>query len=491
MCLFKARKIQSPLFLIFFLFAAIYCLISLVNHYQFRTYALDLGMFNQALYAFSQGQPALFTLDAQGMTTPFLATHFSPITFLYTPFYFVFGNYALLIIQILAILLGGLGIYRIAVEKLPSASQLPLLILIQFFCIWGIYSALAFDFHNNVVGAMLIPWLFYYLEKRKKFLAGLFWGLLLLCQETMAIWGIFFLLGFMILHRKNIPFRAYCKLEVPALLFSILYSILIIMWIMPVLQGQEHNLQFSRYQHLGTSFPEIIMHLLAHPVDVLKLLFNNPSGDSRFDGIKMEFHFMVLVSGGIFLLLRPAYLLMLMPIYAQKMLSADFAIWGINYQYSVEFVPIISLALISFIAEQKRYQLPLMIIVLLSTLFFNISKLDHRISKWYDKANSRFYAPVHYRSAINLNEAYKAIDLIPDGLPVSASSCFPSHLERRKQLYHFPVVKNARYIIVEKKGIHPFPMNKINYLKAITYWKKQSSFFVFWESPDILILKKK
>ena len=65
------------LLLILSLFALLFCAISLVNHYQFRTYALDLGMFNHALYNFSQGNIPAFTLGSDGNEMPFLATHFS------------------------------------------------------------------------------------------------------------------------------------------------------------------------------------------------------------------------------------------------------------------------------------------------------------------------------------------------------------------------------------------------------------------------------
>ena len=132
----KLSKTDKYAALIFFVFALIYCSISLVNHYQFRTYALDLGMFNNALYNYSIFNNATFTLDAQGKTMPFLATHFSPITILYTPFFFIFGSYTLLIIQIIAVLLGGLGIYKYSKLKFEEKTSLPLIFIFHFFSIW-------------------------------------------------------------------------------------------------------------------------------------------------------------------------------------------------------------------------------------------------------------------------------------------------------------------------------------------------------------------
>ena len=44
------NRIDKRLFLVVVVFGILYCMISLVNHYNFRTYALDLGAYTNALY---------------------------------------------------------------------------------------------------------------------------------------------------------------------------------------------------------------------------------------------------------------------------------------------------------------------------------------------------------------------------------------------------------------------------------------------------------
>ena len=95
---------------ILLIFSFIFGLISLVNHYQFRTDALDLGMLNHALYNFAHFEQNLFTIDIAGEEVNYFGDHFSPIMFLYIPFYYLFGSYTLLLIQIVAIAFGGYGI---------------------------------------------------------------------------------------------------------------------------------------------------------------------------------------------------------------------------------------------------------------------------------------------------------------------------------------------------------------------------------------------
>ena len=89
----------------------------------------------------------------------------------------------------------------------------------------------------------------------------------------------------------------------------------------------------------------------------MSLLFKNTLNDPTYDGIKQELFLMVFVSGGIALLLRPVYLFMLIPIFAQKLLSNDYALWGINSHYSIEFVPILSIAIIDLLRKLKNYNI--------------------------------------------------------------------------------------------------------------------------------------
>ena len=484
----------SILIAVFSFFGLAYCVQSLVNHYLYRTFALDLGMFNQAVYAISHGLQPLFTLDPNGTETHFLATHFSPITYLFAPLYYLFGSYSLLIVQIAFILIGGLGIYKIAQFKSTHLSPaLWLLAPAQFFCCWGIYSALSFDFHNNVIGAMIAPWFIYFFYKRNKKRMLITAILMAMCQETMALWLVFILAALILDNAKIIGWKSYLKFELPLIAGFIIYALVVIQFVMPALQGQENNLQLSRYTHLGSSASEIAAHILSHPIDSVKMLFVNTIGDPTFDYIKAELHIMVLLSGGIFLLTRPAYLLMLVPIYAQKLLANDFGFWGINGQYSIELIPVVSIATILFLSKlRKGYTVPVAVITLCVTLAATISTIDHRKSKWYNAANNRFYGKDHFKSGFNnLKEVTKLLESIPDSVPVAASSRLASHIAKRQRIYHFPVVKNAGYIVLDKSGEYSYPLDKDHYLQQIALLKINPNWVISSETSDLIIFKKK
>ena len=126
------KKILSNknIWLPIFFFGFIYVLISFGNHYNFRTYARDLGIFTNALYDYSTfhwNEPTVLHLYLKNI----LGDHFILIALLISPFTWIFGSYTLLVFQILSILFGGFGVYRIINNKFGKT--IATLALIHFF----------------------------------------------------------------------------------------------------------------------------------------------------------------------------------------------------------------------------------------------------------------------------------------------------------------------------------------------------------------------
>ncbi|HOY30951.1 MAG TPA: DUF2079 domain-containing protein [Bacteroidales bacterium] len=473
-------------------FALIYGSISLVNHFLFRTYALDLGMFNQALYCFSHFRANYFTLDVNGNEVNYFGDHFSPITLLFSPLYYVFGSYTLLIIQIVFILAGGIGIYKYACIR-HTSSRLPVLLLFQFFCIWGIYFALASDYHNNVIAAMLVPWLFYSYEKDNKKLFLLFFLLILISKENMSLWLGFIMLGLIIKRfmEKGVKseFIRILKFELPLVLLSFFYFVVIVSMVMPVLDPDGVN-PVNRYSQLGNSVSEIFINVFKDPRYIFSHLFESPLNNEMTFGMKSELHFMVLVSGGYALFCRPYYLVMLIPVYFQKFLTNDFGIWGIGGQYSIEFVPLISLCLTDLLGNIKSKKTAWIIALLTTaaTMWFTYSAMEICKKPWYNKTNVAFYDKIHYKTHLNIKEINSALRSIPDKVPVSVTSTIAPHLACREKLYHFPVVKDAAYVVLVQGDY--YPLTKEDFFKKMNECIEKDHFVLKYDENDLFILKK-
>lgn len=449
---------QITLISIFIVFGLIYSSISLVNHYLFRTYALDLGMFNHAIFDFSHLRLNYITLNVIPQEVNYFGDHFSPLTALVSPLQFIFGTYTLLILQISSILFGGYGIFKYASEN-SDYKLLPYLILIQFFGIWTIYASLSFDYHSNVVGAMLVPWFIYFLEKKNKPFAFLFFLLILFAKENMALWMFFIILGLAIKNNFHLLRKETVFISI-LMLGALIYFIVVVTYLMPALNKGIGNDHLARYPALGKTLPQMISTIFKRPFYTFSLLFNSTLDGEIYTNIKSEMHLMVFVSGGICLLFAPHYLVMLLPIYAQKLFSNDYGLWGINAHYCIEFAPVLSLALFE---TTKRFTKPgyaytTACIFILTTFYLNYKKTEKRDSIWYNPLNTKFYFKEHYQTNLNVNEIYSALKIIPDDAVISVHSAISPHLALRERIYHFPIIKDAEYIATftnEKQGFYP------------------------------------
>jgi uncharacterized membrane protein len=486
------RKFFNPAVVavaIFIIFSVVYCLISLVNHYQFRTYAADLGLFNHALFSFSHLKADHLTLHLYGDDPSFFGDHFSPLVILFVPFYWVFGSYGLLILQILAILAGGLGVYR-CTRLFSSLPWLPVLTSLQYFSIVSVYSALAFDFHTNVIAAGLFPWLvFYYLRNKKPWVLLIF-VLILMAKETMPLWMAFVTGGLMMMKKKS--FWEYLRFEIPIIIFSLIYLWLVVNNIMPQLREGKGTDQMDRFVSVGGSFQGIIGNVFTHPGMFIEAFYKNTSSNALFDGVKTEFHLMVLFSGGLAVLYRPAWLFMLIPLYAIKMFSNDAGLWGINNHYSIEFVPVLSLATADALSRIKKKTLIYGLCGLQVALVmgYTFSKLENRKHQWYDRVNNRFYSKEHYQSQVNLQAVYGILKTIPDDISLSVSPELSPHLAFRDKIYCFPVIKDAGMIVIfsDKKG--DYPLNRFERMKIIVELENKKVFRRILDRYDIIILRR-
>lgn len=465
----------SSLVLVFLIFGVVFSLSSIVPDILYRTNALDLGMFNHALYSYAHLKSETFTLALSGIEIPDMGNHFAPLTMLYGPFYYLFGEYSLLIIQIIAILAGGYGVFRYSLFK-GINRWLSLLLTIHFFTIWGIYSALSFDFHNNVIAAMLLPWFIYFFDKGKFKWVLCFYFLIIFAKENMALWMTFILLALLIRKEGNPP--GISKRTIAILAFcTAVYFIVVIEYIMPSLTKGLTVGQLSRYEHLGDSVIEIITNLWRKPEKFFVFLFEDTFKYHDGLGVKSQLHFFILASGGIAFFRKPHFLVMLIPIYAQKFLTSEVVIWSIKHQYSIEFVPVISLAVISLVQHYKETKWSWAIVA-----FFIYTSVH------FNERNLFFLQKEHYVADVNVEKVNALLKLVPDSAIVTADGRVAPHLSFREKIYHYPVIKDAEYIVLLKKGTG-YPLTNIDFMNRIDSLKVNPEATILADNEDLIIAK--
>jgi uncharacterized membrane protein len=418
----------------------------------------------------------------------YLSEHFELFIMLLSPFCYIFGTYTLLIFQIVAILFGGFGVYKY-INEISGNEKNSFLAQLHFYFFYGIFSALSFDFHNNVLGAMFVPWFLYFFHLKKWKWTALIFIFQISTKENMPLWMAFVCVGISLLYWKDKTLR------MASIIFCVLatcYFILVIKFIMPSLanEGEAYVQIRNNYSAVGSSLSEIISSILTKPIYIFKLLFFNHTGNYFGDNYKTETYVFVLLSGGILFFIRPQFLIMLIPIFAQKMFHNDFLKWGIGAHYSIEFAPICSIGAFYVISkiENIKWKNYLAFGITFLSLAVSVRSFD-RTFTYFDRALQRIYQPGHYKRNYDVAEAHSGLKLIPDDAKVSAQSAFVPHLAFRDYIYQFPVINDAEFIVFSYAEYF-YPLTKQSFDVQVAMLLNSGEWEKMYDKNQMVILKK-
>lgn len=465
--------------LIVFIF--IHAIISIPNHLGFHSSALDYGMFNQAMYSFSHGERAVFTQSIDGSEVNYLCDHFSPIIIFLSPLQFLFGSYALLLFQIFAIGFGAYYIYKLALLR-NFTERWSIMFSAFFLSIWGVYGALSFDFHTNVIAAVLIPAIWYFFEMKhwKSFAVITCFGLL--CKENVAILysSMLFVLAIGCWNLK--PHRLIALF---GSLLSVLWFLLVIFILMPNECGGNKPNVVGFYSTFGGSFGEAFSNMFMNPTQVLKLFFETPEG--VIAKTKITTYIWFVFSGGLFVFLSPRFLIVLIPILAQKFLSANSALWDIHGHYSIEFVPLIVLSAMTFFSGWKNAKWSFWLLFFSVVLALNMSWRG--VVSRTERAN--VFDRNHYTSLFQEKCFQEVKDLIPSHIKLCCTSPLSPHLSNRTWLKLVPHDQEAEMILVHKKWTETYPLDENRYKEYIYLLRSDSTVFVLKENEEFILFSRK
>ena len=465
-------------------FGVIYALISLVNHYNFRTYALDLGAYTNALYDYVHFQfndSTVFKNEPKNL----LADHFDVYLILFAPLALIFKSYTLLIVQIFFILLGGVGVYRYFNLK-QNNRQIAKSATLYFYLFFGVFSAVSNDYHSNVIAATIVPWFFHYLRKREVKVVALLFVAILIAKENTSLWMAFICLGLLFEYRKDGFLRNFMILGI---LLSISYFILVTSYVMPSLSGSSTYPHFH-YSEIGSTPSAALIYLLSHPLESLKMLFVNHNHQLSGVGIKAELHLFILLSGLPFLIKKPQYLVMLIPIYFQKLFHDNYMMWGIGGQYSIEYAPILAIGTFSVVEtiQHLKWRKWAVAILCLAAAGCTLRFMDNTVM-YTNKPKVRIYQKSHYTRKYDVKKVHRAISNIPSDAIVSAQTHILPHLSFRNVIYQFPIIKNSDFIIYSNIE-DPYPLEENRFTAITDSLEHSEEWRVTYKEEALTILEK-
>lgn len=423
----------SPATLLVLLMAAAYALfmsaVTLARHNTFGTYAFDLGIHTQALATIARRGYPLVTLYGPEAVNQF-GDHFAPIFYLLTPLSVSFGDArALLVVQTLLLASGAAPVYLLARSKL-AREALAVALAAAYLLFPALHGVNTFDFHEIALVVPLLLWSLYCLETGRFRLFGLFLALALFTKEEVALTGV--AIGLYILLVRRQPRRGALVMALSALYFVLVTALL-----MPALGG---GADVGRFEGLAVEgfggFGGVLMTLFTNPVYTFGYVFLDPD--------KLLFLAQLLLPLlGIPLLAGAGPWIVALPGFATLLLSSYRPQYLLDTHYSAIVIPslffLAALGLAQVERRRRAVALPLAAALLAASLLMNWQygwlggKLFHGIPR-----------PTERQRA-----SAALIDAIPPDASVSTLSRFAPHLASREQVYLYPTVNDADYILFD------------------------------------------
>ncbi|MGB0387479.1 MAG: DUF2079 domain-containing protein [Ardenticatenaceae bacterium] len=429
------------------LYALFFSAYTVQRHDAFLTTAFDLGNFDQAIWNTAHGRPLALT-NIPGVTIR-LAHHVEPILFLIAPLYWLWSDVrAILILQSVAIAAGGIPLYWYAARRVGAWAG------VIFVAIYLLFPALQgvnlFDFHAVALAPffLLLAWNWLDEERDGPFLVAAV--LAAMTKEEISL-----LVAMMGLYALLVQRRRFGWLPFVA---GFGWFLFIIEVISPAFNQSGQHEFIGFYGQWGDSALDVAFYLLTHPLEVIQWL----SGAERVAYLRDLFTPTLAIS-----LLAPQVLLIAAPSFAVNLLSSYPPMTTLEgFHYPAPIVPFVLLSAVAGLRqladwtqtirarsndfsrsgpERLKSLLPALIIwvgawgMLFATLIYHHAHGATPLAADWEWPTIRS----HHR----VGEAIMAT--IPPDAAVSAQSQINPHLSQREQIYRFPDVREADFILID------------------------------------------
>ncbi len=442
------------------IFIIIFSLHSLNRHFSFNSHAFDLGIHTQAIYLYSQGLTPFSTLKHM----PILADHFGPILFLLSPIYRYFPSAStILVIQAIFVALSSIPIYLIAQDKLKN-TIVSFLITLAYLTSTGIIAGITFDFHLATISVLPLSLMLYsyYFNKWK-----MYWLILFLTITFKEDVLIFILgLGIFQLFQRKIKWGSL------TIIFALISIYIIKFQVMPYLwKGADAGYISTSILPLNSPI-DVILLFITRPSIFTDVIFNSPIKIQTIDALYRQFAFLPILSPLSWLTVFPALFL--------RFSSTSTHFWTTNWHYNANLTPFLA---VSTVLALKRFQLPLLPFIIFLIFFLITGGLAPNGMVW-----AVIQKPTQDFSRFQY--IHDAIKDIPDSAAVSAQSPLVPHLANRKNIYLFPEIYGAEYIVLDTT-LSSYPMNPTELENKISALKKSKYWQIIKENKKLIIFKKR
>jgi len=351
-----AKRISSrSIYILIVLSAIIYSFLTITLYNHFQMPGLDFGLANQVIWHYSHWQ--IPTASSLKHLANMWGDHFNPILLLAAPLYWLWSDpKILLIFDALIVCAGSWMVFRWSQEELKN-SLVSLVLAFGYLMFIGVQLALVFPFRGDTLATTFLIFAIWFLWKKRWFWYFLMVILILMSKESFGLY-ILFLGIFAIVWRRE-------KLvgSITAVLGAVWFAVMV-GWLVP--HFRHHSYHIFTYLQLGNSFPEVIKTILLNPFYAIKIFFS--------PAIKINTMLTLFGAAGFLIFAAPVFLILAIPMLAERFLSADPSFWFLLYHYSITLSPVIFVGAIFGIKKLvERYgdRVPEVLPIISGLIFFS------------------------------------------------------------------------------------------------------------------------
>ncbi|MBI4369418.1 MAG: DUF2079 domain-containing protein [Elusimicrobia bacterium] len=418
-------------------------LLPILRHKAFQSHTLELGILTNVSWNFLQGKGFY---DPVMHVQNYLGDHWQPVLALMAPVFWFWRNAAaLIVIQSLGLVAGGIMVYRLS-QKILSQRSWAILVAAMYFLSAPMHAINRFDFHPEFLAVPLIV-AGYSMAYRKLWWKAFFcFAALWLVKEDMAIVAAAIGSQFVLCAKES---RRFGILMITGSAFVLGVVIFVLM---PLFLDHATPTHLARYANLGTSWPEIFKKILLKPHFVL---FEMVGHRAFWQGLKN----MILPFLGLPLLSPASFWSAIVLAWLPHALSSYAPQRELAGQYAAAFLPILTIGSAHAIKKLLEANGGVFRVVgawLRQTTAWPL--LAVVISQWSFTV-SRYFSPIDPARLDVLNELVR---LVPKEGTVCAQSDLGPHLAFRQELTQFPDISQAQFIALDING-NKWPLSDEEY----------------------------
>jgi uncharacterized membrane protein len=468
-------------------YAIVAAIFSVNIHINLRTHLHDLGIYDNIMWHSINGRFLACNFCKLGTH---VSAHVDPILILLSPLYLISPRAeTLLILQAIWLSMTAIPIYLMTRTRLDRP-WVGVAFVIIFLLHPALHGAQFFTFHSLSLAAPIIAWIIYSIEIKNWKMHFVFFALLLLVREDMALLSCF--IGFyLILSKRSIA------VGLVTIVVALLYLFVIKTFVMPdsalLMDGSSGAHSYSVYYSALIPHNDgargIILSLLTNPFFVLRHIF-----------VPEKLMFLATLFAPVLFLPFVASRGKVMMFYGFVflLLASREAVFSVHFQYTTILYPIIFMLVPIALSEVKEWRfvgwLKLDAPRIVTALTIGSLIAGVAVSAKFGGLipNDSFRAG-HGRPDFTVSrsarERFEWVEetksMVPMDASIAASRFLVPHISARTKAGRFPMDWGTDYILINTRMARPW--GRINYERLMS----KNAYEVLRENGDIKLLKRR